>query len=316
MLVYRPKPLVRTGFLWRLVLLAVPLAIVLGAAIPMRSEHRIITWGANAREWNRELGVDAVRLGCSDAPAKCVDQAERLARHQGVDTAFLSIVLRAASAASDARTYSQLSLNHPALNEVGFDDFVSQCQRQKMSFPMVSAALVDFAKGLKSANPNLHLGLTLYMDQISSASFPLVNLRQEFRQRIDYVHLYPHYRKEAQPFAATVETVRAMFPNAKVIGGVYAYDRRDYLPCARGSRATCSNEEELSLFKATFQERWAMLMSGNISSIEFYPGNFGLEEEWRGWQDPRSCRANRRQECIANTQAMRRIVRSFTARVP
>ena len=308
---YRPKPISRATPLWRVALLAVPLLYVLGTDVPAHGQNHIITWGANAQEWNRQLGVDALRLGCSGAPVECLNGAERLARAQGIDTVFLSILLNPARAATDAGMYSHMSLSHPILNEVGFDDFVSQCQKQKMSFPALSAVLLDFAGQLKSVNPNLRLGLTLYMDQISSASFPLMNLHQDFRRRVDYIHLYPHYRKEGEPFPVAVEKVRAMFPNARVIGGVYAYDRRDYLPCARDSAVGCSNEEELSLFKTTFRERWVMLMGGKIASIEFYPGSFGLEEAWRGWENPRACRASRRQECIANTRAMRQMVREI-----
>jgi hypothetical protein len=268
----------------------------------------IITWGANTREWNRALGLDAFRIGCSSAPDSCVRTANRLAGQHGIERVFLSIVLDGRSAAN-ARAYSELSLRNPLLYEVGFDDFVSQAQRQREPFPDLSLRLRDIARRLKSANPDLKFGLTIYMDNVSSSRFPLDRLDAEFRRNVDYVHLYPHYRREKESFSSVVRKIEGIFPNTRVIGGVYAYDRRDYLPCALGNSARCSNEEELSLFEDQLRERWDMFRSGRISWIEFYPAAFGLEEQWSGWKQPRSCRAGRLSECVSNTRAMRRIVR-------
>jgi hypothetical protein len=93
-----------------------------------------------------------------------------------------------------------------------------------------------------------------------------------------------------------------------VIAGVYAYDRRDYLPCTRGGKAQCPNEEELSLFQDMFQQEVTLLRSGQVAWLEFYPGSFGVEEQWRSWDQPRICSASRRQECVDNTKAMRQQV--------
>ena len=300
----------------RVVLLMALLTLFYGISEPAfgASGGKVITWGANTREWNRQLGVDALRLGCSSAPATCVNDADHSARAQGVKSAYLSILLNAGNSPLDARVYSQLSLRDPVLYEVGFDDFVSQCERQKLPADALNTLLKDFARQLKSVNPNLHLGLTIYMDQLSSgSSFSLLNLNQEFRSQVDYIHLYPHYRKEAQPLSVVVEKAKQVFPNAKIIAGAYAYDRRDYLPCVRGGSGPCSNEEEVSLFRSLFEEQWAMLRSGVVTAIEFYPGSFGTEEEWSGWENPRSCRAGRRQECVANTRDMRRAVKDIVS---
>jgi hypothetical protein len=175
--------------------------------------------------------------------------------------------------------------------------------------PAISALLVEIAQGLKSANPRLHLGITLYEDELTSSRFPIGDLDEQFRKRVDFVHLYHHYRKEPQSFSSAVSQTKQIFPSAKIIAGIYAYDRRDYLPCARGNPTPCTNEEELRLFAQSFKERLAMLASSDVEWIEFYPGNFGTESQWSQWNAPRTCRPERLQECIDNTKAMREVVR-------
>jgi hypothetical protein len=270
--------------------------------------NRVITWGPNTPDWNRSLHLGGFRLGCSDPPAQCVDYAERLAKSQGVDKVFLAIALNTEKTVAYVREYSQLSVSHPSLYEVGFDDFVSQCERQKLDASSLSALLNQIARELKSANPKLHLGITLYEDEINSSSFPLGQLDEQFRKNVDFVHLYPHYRKEAQSFSSSVQKATQIFPASKIIAGIYAYDRRDYLPCSRGG-APCTNQEELSLFAQSLKERLAILGSSNVEWIEFYPGNFGNEDHWNQWKNPRACRQERIQECTENTKAMREVIR-------
>jgi hypothetical protein len=281
------------------------LASTMGAQIP----NRVITWGPNTPDWNRALHLGGVRMGCSSAPGGCVGYVEQLAKSQGVDTAFLAISLNRGTVISYAREYSQLSLSHPTLYEVGFDDFVGQCEKQQLDPSSLSALLRELAHELKAANPKLHLGVTIYEDELTSTRFPLVQLDEQFRKSVDFVHLYPHYRKEAQSFSASVQKAAELFPASKIIAGNYAYDRRDYVPCARGNPTPCSNQEEISLFAQSLKERLAMLGSSNVEWIEFYPGNFGSEAHWDRWKDPRACHQERIQECDENTRALREVVR-------
>ena len=123
------------------------------------------------------------------------------------------------------------------------------------------------------------------------------------------MHLYPHYRKESQSFSAAVQQTKQIFPSAKMIAGIYAYDRRDYLPCTRGNSTPCTNQEEISLFAQSLKERLAMLGTSDVEWLEFYPGSFGTESQWPQWREPRMCRRGRLQECVENTKAMREIVR-------
>ncbi|MGH9796396.1 MAG: hypothetical protein ACRD5G_16640, partial [Candidatus Acidiferrales bacterium] len=135
-----------------------------GGAKP--AKKKVITWGGNTKEWNRTLGLDAVRMGCSSAPEGCIAAAETLRRAQGAGKVFLAIRLDMTRTLSEARQYSRLSLSHPFLYEVGFDDFVSQCRKQKLATQALSLLLREVARELKAENPKLRLGITLYTDQL------------------------------------------------------------------------------------------------------------------------------------------------------
>jgi len=285
------------------------LLLIMTTAMGTQTLNKVITWGGNTADWNRALHLGGLRLGCSDPPSGCVNYAQQESKSQGVDKVFLAILLNKDKTPAYADEFSRLSQTHSFLYEVGFDDFVSQCQRQKLGFSDLSALLNEVSRNLKSANPNLHLGITLYEDELTSMRFPIRNLDENFRKSVDFVHLYPHYRKEAQSFSTSVQQSKELFPDAKIIPGVYAYDRRDYLPCASGSSKPCSNQEELSLFAQSLKERLAMLGDSGVGWIEFYPGSFGLEAHWDKWNEPRICRPERVQECIDNTRKMHEMVR-------
>jgi hypothetical protein len=283
--------------------------LILNSAMGTQVSNKVITWGENTPDWNRVLHLGSLRIGCSDAPSSCVDYVQKASKSQGVDKVFLAILLKSDQTLAYAREYSQLSLNHPALFEIGFDDFVGQCEKQKLPMPAMSALLNGIAQGLKTGNPKLHLGVTVYEDELYSTQFRLRDLDEQFRKSVDYVHLYPHYRREAQSFSTAVQQAKQIFPSAKIAAGIYAYDRRDYLPCARGSSTPCTNQEELSLFADSFKERLGMLGTSDVEWIEFYPGNFGTEAQWPNWKAPRICGQERLRECVENTKAMREVVR-------
>jgi hypothetical protein len=289
--------------------------LILSSAVGTRTEsvNRIITWGENSPEWNRALHLGGVRIGCSDAPASCADDAQKTARSQGVDKIFLSILLNPGRTITDARQYSELSRTHPVIYEVGFDDFVSQCEKLKLNPDALSSLLNQISHELRSANPNLLLGITVYEDELYSSRFALDRLDENFRRSVDLVHLYPHYRKEARRFPEAVERTEKIFPRARIIAGLYPYDRRDYLPCVQGGSTPCTNEEEISLFTESLKERLAMLNHSNVEWIELFPGIFGMEPRWKGWHEPRTCQPEPLQECLENTKTMHEVVRTALA---
>ena len=285
------------------------LLLILSSAMGNQASNRVITWGPNTPEWNRALHLGALRLGCSDAPPQCISYAENISKSQGVDKVFLSILLNPEKTPAYAREFGRLTLNAPVIDEVGFDDFIGQCEKQKLDPSSLSALLNQIVHELKGANPKLHFGVTIYEDELASSSGLAARLDEQFRRNVDFVHLYPHYRKEAQSFSADVQKALQLFPSSKIIAGLYAYDRRDYLPCARGNPTPCTNQEEVSLFAQSMKERLSMLGTSNVEWLEFYPGNFGNEDSWDLWKRPRMCRAERVQECADNTKAMREVVR-------
>jgi hypothetical protein len=271
------------------------------------AQDKIITWGANTPDWNDKLHVSAVRVGCSSAPESCMAEVNQEASQDHVKTVFLSILLKNPQTVADAAQYATLSGKNPKLVEIGFDDFVSQAQKLGMDPSSLTNFLAQMASALKLGNSHLKLGLTIYENELGS-QWSQLGIGKAFSDQVDFVHLYPHYRHETEPFGNYVNQAKNLFPNAQIIAGVYAYDRRDYLPCAKGSSDHCSNDQELSLFKDMFQQELALLRSGQVAWLEFYPGAFGMEDRWRNWDQARICSPSRRQECVDNTKAMRQQV--------
>lgn len=262
----------------------------------------IITWGGNTAAWNKKLHLNAIRIGCSSSPAGCVQAINNIVAEQHVDRVFLAILLKS-STIDYGQQYSGLSVSDPFLYSVGFDDFVSQMERLHTSTADVAAMLNQFVTELKSRNPNLHFGVTVYENELSTPDLTSAVLTN-VRNRTDFVHLFIHYREDGPDFANYVRQAKALFPNAQIIAGSYPVDRIDYLPCSRTEHTDCTSGQEISLFKKTFDAQLQLLQNGTVAGIEFYPGDFGDVAKAGMWRDPRSCRAGRLPECIANSQQM------------
>lgn len=262
----------------------------------------IITWGGNTPEWNQKLHLNAIRIGCSDAPAGCVEAASKIAKEQHVSKVFLSVPL-STSAISYGQQYSALSIANPEIFSVGYDDFVSQMEKLHTSTSNVASMLEQFVSALKERNPNLHFGVSVYENELGLPDLTSPALA-DVRNRTDFVHLYIHYRQDGPELSRYVQEAKALFPKAQVIAGVYAVDRIDYVPCSKGARQPCSEAQEISLFKRTFDAQLQLMRQGTVAGIEFYPGDFGEVAKAGMWRDPRSCRPGRLQECIATSQQM------------
>jgi hypothetical protein len=266
----------------------------------------VSTWSVqvNTTAWNMALSVAATRQGCSDPPASCVSFVGKVAQASNVRVS-LAVPLNATTTADNALRYSQLSLTAPFLVEVGIDDFVDQYKALFSSTSQQPASLLNkVIANLKSANPALMFGATIYEDELASPYLQDTRLPSSVRGQFDYVHLFIHYRQDGPQFATSVQQAKQLFPNARIIAGSYAYDRRAYLPCSRGGQP-CSTQQELDLFSQTITLQAQLLSSGDVDSIEFYPGYFGTEEQWPGWNNPRECASGDLTTCLANTKAMR-----------
>ncbi len=283
-------------------MLAGALALICSMAYATQPKM-IITWGGNTPGWNKKLHLNGIRIGCSSAPAGCVEAAQKIASQQHVDKVFLSVALMPLSP-SYAQQYSALSAANPVLYSVGFDDFVNQIDRLRIS-PSQSASLVrQFINNLKSANSNLHFGVTIYENELARPEITATEMT-DVRNQIDFVHLYVHYRENGPRFTSYVRTAKNLFPNAAIIAGSYAIDRIDYLPCSPAAHTLCTASQEISLFEQTFDSQLRLLQDGTIVGIEFYPGNFGNVQSSSMWRDPRSCKPDRLPECIADSKKMR-----------
>jgi len=206
--------------------------------------------------------------------------------------------------ASYALQYSGLSLTASWLEEISLDDFLGNfanwCDSPKLSCNVI---LQQVIANTKLENPSLKFGITLYVDELASLA-QNQNLTASLRDQIDTIHFYVQYREQGPQFETYVQQVQNMFPKATVIAGAYPYDRISYATCSISKNAPCTVDEELSLYEQTLRVQVRLLRQGKVSGIEFYPGYFGMEGKWAGWNNAKICPPERKEECIANTKAM------------
>jgi hypothetical protein len=281
-------------------------AVVFGLALSgthASPKWLVITWGANTREWNRKLGVSAIREGCSGTPASCINEV----KSQKGKKIFLSILLKTAIPGDYGAQYGLLARQAPSLVEIGADDFVGQYEKLFLSgVPDPPSGLNSLITAIQSGDPNLGFGLTIYEDDLRSPYLSDPKFPASFRAKIDYIHFYIHYRVDTPNTPKYVQELRSAFPNAKVILGVYAYDRISYLPCAKGGQP-CTVRQEQDYLRQGLDADFELLKSGEAQGIEFWPGLFGRIAEWKGWDEARIC-PGRKVECVLNTEQMRQIV--------
>jgi hypothetical protein len=270
--------------------------------IPAVGQAQVISWGIlnNDPAWNRALHVTGARQGCSDSPASCLRFAATVNQKYPGAKVFLAISLENFASKDYASQYGQLSGSTPYLEEIGIDDFINQYGHFVSAHG--SAALGQAIDRMKSGNPNLKFGITLYENELTRAELEDPTLPGATRQKIDYVHLYLHYRTNAPSYGQYVKQARSLFPKARIIAGSYAYDRIDYIPCAPSDSSPCTFQQELDLHKRLLEEQIQLLKSGEVAWLEFYPGNIGREADWQNWRaNSRMCKSERIQDCIKNT---------------
>jgi len=258
----------------------VALIVVLGcAAVQLESraaEHWPVTWGDDSPDWDQKLHVTAVREGCSGQPSTCVGEI-------------------------------LLARQNRSLVEIGADDFVGQYEKLFLSGqPNPTAGLTSLIDGIKAGDPNLGFGLTIYEDELQSPYVADDKFPAGERAKVDYVHFYIHYRADSLNVASYLPQLKTVFPNAKVILGVYAYDRISYLPCSKGGQP-CTAQQEEDYMRQGLDADLNLVKDGSAAGIEFWPGAFGREDEWTGWDQARIC-PGRKSECVQNTKQMHQIV--------
>lgn len=273
------------------------------------NQIKILSWAdENTPEWDRRLNISGLRMGCSAEPANCLKAAASKVEHHPETKVFLSIVLNLEVAVSYARQYSKLSQQYPFLTEVDVDDFVGEYAELYSKSASDPLSMLDSMIGaLKSQDRGLHFGITLYENELESSFLKEPKMTAAIRSKVDTAHLFLIYRANAPNYANYVRQSKKIFPNAKVIAGVYAYDRISYVPCSPNVSRACSTEEEIGLFKQALDTQVRLAKSGDVEWLEFFPGAFGKEDDWNAWDRPRIC-PGRKQECITNTKQMRQLV--------
>jgi len=220
---------------------------------------------------------------------------------------FLAVPLRLETA-QYGRQYAELSRNPTPVVEIGVDDFAGQYVRLLATGSSEAADILNsLIEGVKSGDSKLKFGATIYEDELPLPALTDPDLPAAIRAKFDLVHLYLHFRSNALHTSAYVVQAKRLFPNAVIILGIYAYDRISYIPCAKSPSRPCTKQEELNYFREALDEDITLLKNGAVSGLEFYPGSFGYEDQWSGWDKPNIC-PGRKQECIENTKALRQLV--------
>jgi hypothetical protein len=279
-------------------------------SVSAQTKPNIISWGENVSSWNEQLGVTAMREGCSIVLTSCEPYLDSLANLSNVKTYYVSFPLNPSTSVSWAKAYSMLSLTHKMMVEIDFDDFVGRIEDDQIAGTMPNPATFVSAviAATKSENPNLAFGVTIYEDRLTHAVLTNAVLPAALRAQIQFVHLYAHYREDAPNFAANVATAKTIFPNAKIIAGAYPYDRINYLPCAYKSTVECTAAQEQSLYKGLLRTQMNLLSEGAIYGVEFFFGYFGDPQNWAGWTTQTyACDASRLSQCYRNTEVLQNI---------
>jgi hypothetical protein len=204
--------------------------------------------------------------------------------------------------AAYAALVSQKSAEFPAFYSLSIDDFNTYWDKSGKDAAHLAAIITK----AKSVNPNLDFSITVYEDNLEARLFDTIPTAT--RAKVGTVFLALHFRKNGEKFAQYVQTVKSLFPSAKVFALSYAYDRIDYVGCTGLSTPACTREEETGLFKQVTQTQAQMLADGQLAGIEFYPAGFGNEDKpnilkWGNGAGQLKC--NDTPRCIEVTREMR-----------
>ncbi|BEP57262.1 hypothetical protein GmRootV118_45060 [Variovorax sp. V118] len=246
-----------------------------------------------------EKFVTAIRYTCPGDPEECVAKAAPEIPYVAINFAT---PVELDQNMEKAKIYSKLSLNFPHLKEVGFDD--SWSFMKKLKTKEKERYLENLIDAVKLHNKYLQFGITIYEDEIANLKSDSVGFPAAARSKVDRVAFYLHHRENIKNYREYIFDLKVMFPNARIFGGVYHYDRIDYIGCTQGSLGKCSKADELSLFKEAMQLQVQMAKNSQLSGLEFYPGFVGNETSWKPWSNPKICKESRRQECIVNSKEM------------
>lgn len=273
---------------------------------------KVITSSNNVTDFQKQLLPTDFGNGCSGTPESCLNKVKTKVEAKGIDKTgeYLAISKDPALIAGYALQYSQLSVQNPWLKEISIDDFYYTYRDWKTAGVDYKTLIETVATNTKQANPNLKFGVILYEEQLESALLSDEELPASTKAKIDYVHLFIHYRENGSNYRNYVNWIKSHYPNAKVIAGVYDYDRIDYMPCAYSPNGftrplaadiKCTAQEELDYYKETLQIQTEMLKNAEVYALHLYTGPYDAQTPWPGFDSSINCLPERKEECIQNT---------------
>ena len=241
----------------------------------------------------------AMSFACSLAPQACANNAAQFVAGSQTRCAVVSLFLEKIT---DGDTTAFVAPYGADTCSIRIDDFLGHYQDLAAKGRVGAQQLLgNLIAAAHQHQPPLAFGITLYEDEIPTVGEAVPS---DLRERVDTVYLYLHYRASGPDFPVTVRAAQRLFPNARMIGGAYVYDRHDYVPCEPGGKAPCTPEQEISFFESAFREQIKMANRGELAGIELYPTAFETPDRWRGWQNPKLCKPNDVSQCVAITRRM------------
>lgn len=272
----------------------------------------MIGWGAtsDAPGWNESLNIEATREGCDSQPPKCITYLNTKVGSGNIQRVILSFPLNTKAPVSSLE-YSRYSLTNQWLYSIGIDDFIEKYKALVVNTSKADALsiLTQTITNAHFANPALKFGITLYETEIDSHFFAGDLFPAALRAQVDIVHFYRGYRANADSLSGDIDRIKGWFPHAQIVGGIYPYDRDDYVSCEPRGTSHCGSPRALALFERELGKDVELLKSGRMSRLEFYPGYLGAPGRWPGWQEKRICAPARREACVQNSQVMQEKLR-------
>jgi len=163
-----------------------------------------------------------------------------------------------------AELWSLLSLRNKNIVILTHDDFVAwwiKCTKRNVEIFSKTKAAIN------KHNKKLLYGITFYETDFDKLTD---NALFAMGEQIDVLHFYLHRRSNVKNYGRYVSSIKKYFPNAKIIFGVYNYDRRNY------EKRYDNDDMEKTLFVDQLNYCYKKLRTDNsVLGIEFYPGSLG-----------------------------------------
>lgn len=162
--------------------------------------------------------------------------------------------------AEEALRYSTKAKNIIAISQDDFRDWWAKYAKRDVKI------LAAISKKINEINPNIMYGATIYendLDRLSPKEW------QEIARHINLVHFYIHQRPSVNEYDRYLNLVKSYFPKAKIILGIYHYDRIAY------ERRKATSKQEADFFTKQINTCFDKLSDDNVIGIEFYPGRLG-----------------------------------------